>query len=128
MDFVIPGCRPQPPRRANGQTFHLTYAALFPSELNFEKVLDAAKAWSPLATPEECNTLARNYVAVTAPPESFLYVSIGSGVSILEVHRDRADGVCRYRRVGGSSVGGSTFWGLVRLLTSCSTFDEVIRA
>ena len=33
----------------------------------------------------------------------------------------------RYRRVGGSSVGGSTFWGLVWLLTSCSTFDEVIR-
>ena len=24
-------------------------------------------------------------------------------------------------------MGGSTFWGLVLLLTSCSTFDEVIR-
>ena len=31
------------------------------------------------------------------------------------------------RRIGGSSLGGSSFWGLVRLLTSCSTFDEVIR-
>mmetsp|Transcript_10547 Transcript_10547/g.31394 ORF Transcript_10547/g.31394 Transcript_10547/m.31394 type:complete len:298 (+) Transcript_10547:86-979(+) len=29
--------------------------------------------------------------------------------------------------MGGSSLGGSTFWGLVRLLTSCATFDEVIR-
>jgi len=48
------------------------------------------------------------------------------GVSILEIERD-ASGATRYRRVGGSSVGGSTFWGLVKLLTSCDTFDEVIR-
>ena len=37
------------------------------------------------------------------------------------------DGCTRYRRLGSSCVGGSTFWGLVKLLTSCDTYDEVIR-
>lgn len=46
MEFVIPGCRPEPTKRANGRTFHLTYAALFRNELNFEFVLDAAKEWA----------------------------------------------------------------------------------
>ena len=86
--------------------------------------MDSVGQFTPLATPAACAQLARNYVNVQQPPSSYLYVSIGSGVSILEVHSDgTADGVSRYRRVGGSSVGGSTFWGLVRLLTSCSTFD-----
>jgi len=93
---------------------------------------------SSLATPAECAIYAQSYVEVPRPPDEYLYVSIGSGVSILEVRAppagDAADAAAaaaqtptRYRRVGGSSVGGSTFWGLVRLLTSCSTFDEVIR-
>ena len=46
MEFVIPGCRPQPSARARGKTFHLTYAALYPNELNFDFVLDAAKEWT----------------------------------------------------------------------------------
>ena len=89
--------------------------------------MDALGAWSPLTSPSDCAELAKRYVPVMKPPQEYLYVSIGSGVSILEVHASVEDGVTRYRRVGGSSVGGSTFWGLVRLLTSCSTFDEVIR-
>jgi type II pantothenate kinase len=89
--------------------------------------LDMSASRTPLLTPAAC--LQLKHVAVPTPPQSYLYVSIGSGVSILEVHSDCTDGVTRsrYRRVGGSSMGGSTFWGLVRLLTSCSTFDEVIR-
>jgi len=105
-----------------------------PGELfrvDVDALVDAGGRFTPLATPAACAQLARNYVAVETPPSSFLYVSIGSGVSILEVDigssAGSADDVLRYRRVGGSSVGGSTFWGLVRLLTSCSTFDEVIR-
>ena len=82
---------------------------------------------SPSATPAACAELARNYVPVLEPPEHYLYVSIGSGVSILEVHSGGSEGVTRYRRVGGSSIGGSSFWGLVSLLTACSSFDEVIR-
>ena len=101
-----------------------------PGEL-FAVDMDALGSWTPLATPAQNAKLARSYVDVPTPPADYLYVSIGSGISILEVHTDTGggggSGVTRYRRVGGSSVGGSTFWGLVRLLTSCSTFDEVIR-
>ena len=54
-------------------------------------------------------------------PWPFLLVNIGSGVSILKV-----DGEGRYARVSGSSLGGGTFWGLARLLTGCTTFDEML--
>ena len=47
-------------------------------------------------------------------------------MTMLEV-RGCDDGVTRFCRRGFSSVGGSTFWGLVQLLTSCTTFEEVIR-
>ena len=48
----------------------------------------AATEYSPLATPEACEAIARTYVPLEEPPEKYLYVSIGSGVSIMEVHRD----------------------------------------
>ena len=90
-----------------------------PGEL-FAVDMDALGDWSPMATPAQNAALARTYVSVPEPPQDYLYVSIGSGVSLMEVHSSGKDGATRYRRVGGSSVGGSTFWGLVRLLTSCS--------
>lgn len=90
----------------------------------------ALRDTSPLASPRG-ETETALCCPVAQPPVNFLYVSIGSGVSIVEVRGrfSAATGVAptRYRRVGGSSLGGSSFWGLVRLLTSCSTFDEVIR-
>ncbi|KAL5728905.1 pantothenate kinase [Ranunculus cassubicifolius] len=47
----------------------------------------------------------------------YLLVNIGSGVSIIKVD---ADG--KYKRVGGSSIGGGTFVGLGKYLTlSAST-------
>lgn len=51
----------------------------------------------------------------------YLVVNIGSGVSILRV--DSADA---FERVGGSSLGGSTFLGLASVLTGCSSFKEAI--
>lgn len=51
----------------------------------------------------------------------FLVVNIGSGVSILKV-----TGPGKYERVSGTSLGGGTYWGLCRLLTKCSSFDEVL--
>ncbi|CAM9698218.1 unnamed protein product, partial [Phaeothamnion confervicola] len=48
-----------------------------------------------------------------------LVVSIGSGVSILKV-----DGPMKFERVSGSSIGGGTYWGLCRLLTGTSKYDE----
>ena len=52
----------------------------------------------------------------------FLVVNIGSGVSIIKV----LDQEGRYERVGGSPIGGATFWGLVRTMTSIKTWDEVL--
>jgi hypothetical protein len=46
MQFSIPGCREAPPLRANGTMVHLTYAALYPEEVNFEYILAAAREWA----------------------------------------------------------------------------------
>ncbi|KAK4136996.1 fumble [Trichocladium antarcticum] len=51
----------------------------------------------------------------------YLLVNIGSGVSFLKVSGPR-----EYQRVGGTSLGGGTFWGLLSLLTGARTFDEML--
>eukprot|EP00752_Nemacystus_decipiens_P014739 g13125.t1 len=55
--------------------------------------------------------------ATTAYPA--LLVSLGSGVSIIKV-----DGPAMFKRVSGSSIGGGTYWGLARLLTGATSYDE----
>jgi type II pantothenate kinase len=52
----------------------------------------------------------------------YLLVNIGTGVSIL-----RVDSPSSYERVAGSCVAGGTFWGLCRLLTGVTTFDEAMK-
>ena len=51
----------------------------------------------------------------------YLLVNIGSGVSMIKVSGKRD-----YQRIGGTSLGGGTFWGLLSLLTGASTFDEML--
>ncbi|XP_064639060.1 4'-phosphopantetheine phosphatase-like [Lineus longissimus] len=51
----------------------------------------------------------------------YLLVNIGSGVSIIQVESEN-----QYKRVGGSSIGGGTFWGLGTLLTGAKGFDELL--
>ncbi|CAH8875237.1 unnamed protein product [Trichobilharzia szidati] len=52
----------------------------------------------------------------------FLLVNVGSGVSILKVESPTS-----YQRVGGTSIGGGTFWGLGTLLSGGKfTFDELL--
>jgi type II pantothenate kinase len=51
----------------------------------------------------------------------FLLVNIGSGISIMRVNN-----FDDYARVGGSSLGGGTFFGLCSLLTGCQSFAEAI--
>jgi type II pantothenate kinase len=51
----------------------------------------------------------------------YLVVNIGSGVSILKV-----SSTDKFERVSGTSLGGGTYWGLCRLFTRCSTFEEAI--
>jgi type II pantothenate kinase len=54
-------------------------------------------------------------------PFPYLVVNIGSGVSILKVR-----GPNDYERVSGSSIGGGTYWGLCRLLTKSSSFENAL--
>ncbi|XP_065317770.1 4'-phosphopantetheine phosphatase-like isoform X2 [Gordionus sp. m RMFG-2023] len=51
----------------------------------------------------------------------YLLVNIGSGVSILKVESET-----KYTRIGGTSMGGGTFWGLGSLLTQAKGFDELL--
>jgi type II pantothenate kinase len=51
----------------------------------------------------------------------YLLVNIGSGVSLIKVSGPRI-----YHRVGGTSLGGGTLWGLLSLLTGARTFDEIL--
>jgi type II pantothenate kinase len=32
----------------------------------------------------------------------------------------------KFERVSGTSIGGGTYWGLCRLFTRCTTFEEVL--
>ncbi|XP_036855656.2 4'-phosphopantetheine phosphatase isoform X2 [Manis javanica] len=52
----------------------------------------------------------------------YLLVNIGSGVSIVKVETED-----RFEWIGGSSIGGGTFWGLGALLTKTKKFDELLR-
>jgi len=52
----------------------------------------------------------------------YLLVTIGTGVSIL-----RVDGPRKHERISGSSIGGGTYWGLIRLLTDVEDFEAVMR-
>ncbi|PHH74363.1 hypothetical protein CDD80_3124 [Ophiocordyceps camponoti-rufipedis] len=51
----------------------------------------------------------------------YLLVNIGSGVSFLKVTGQRS-----YQRVGGTSLGGGTLWGLLSLLTGARTFGDML--
>jgi type II pantothenate kinase len=51
----------------------------------------------------------------------YLLVNIGSGVSFLKVTGPRS-----YERVGGTSLGGGTLWGLLSLLTGARSFDDML--
>ncbi len=39
----------------------------------------------------------------------------------------RVDNEKSFSRVSGTNIGGGTFWGLARLLTGCSSFDEILQ-
>jgi pantothenate kinase len=52
----------------------------------------------------------------------YLLVTIGTGVSIL-----RVDGPRQHERISGSTIGGGTYWGLIRLLTDVEDFEDVMR-
>lgn len=54
----------------------------------------------------------------------YLLVNIGSGVSMIKVI---GPGPNNFERVGGSSLGGGTLWGLLSVLTNAGSFDEMLQ-
>eukprot|EP00048_Salpingoeca_helianthica_P018277 m.241456 g.241456 ORF g.241456 m.241456 type:complete len:363 (+) comp24418_c0_seq1:26-1114(+) len=63
----------------------------------------------------------KNFVSQEEHKFPYLLVNIGSGVSILKVSEDG-----HHERVGGTSLGGATFFGLCCMLTGCSSFDDAL--
>lgn len=51
----------------------------------------------------------------------YLLVNIGSGVSMIKV-----TGPGIFERIGGSSLGGGTLWGLLSLLTDAKDYNEML--
>lgn len=73
----------------------------------------------PVASPSELEFLPIPHARQMFP---YLLCNIGSGVSIIKV---TAPG--EFERVGGSSFGGGTFWGLVSLFYDDDvTFDQIL--
>ena len=56
-----------------------------------------------------------------ADPYPYLLVNIGSGVSMVKV-----SGPKQYERIGGTSLGGGTLWGILSLLTGARSFDAML--
>lgn len=53
----------------------------------------------------------------------YLLVNIGSGVSMIKVTGPGPNG---FERIGGSSLGGGTLWGLLLLLTDANDYNEML--
>ena len=51
----------------------------------------------------------------------YLLANIGSGVSMIKVSGPR-----QYERIGGTSLGGGTLWGLLSILTGARSFDSML--
>jgi type II pantothenate kinase len=62
-----------------------------------------------------------HFEAPTSDIYPYLLVNIGSGVSMIKVSGPR-----EFQRVGGTSLGGGTLWGLLSLLTGARTFDDML--
>lgn len=75
--------------------------------------------------PQEVFTFSeQNPMMFVSPPENiypYLLCNIGSGVSMIYV-----SGPNKFERVGGSSLGGGTLWGLLSVLTDAKSFDEML--
>jgi type II pantothenate kinase len=75
--------------------------------------------------PREVFTYSPTNLMNFVPPKTDIYpyllVNIGSGVSMLKVSGPQTS-----ERVGGTSLGGGTFRGILSLLTPAKSFDEML--
>lgn len=98
-----------------------------PNEVFSYRELQPSGDDSDAASPPNMETHAESMVfeeivTDTSAIYPYLLVNIGSGVSILKV---TADG--EFERVSGTSCGGGTLWGILRLLTPAKSFDEMLK-
>eukprot|EP00735_Rhodelphis_limneticus_P011508 TRINITY_DN4618_c0_g1::TRINITY_DN4618_c0_g1_i1::g.19554::m.19554 TRINITY_DN4618_c0_g1::TRINITY_DN4618_c0_g1_i1::g.19554 ORF type:complete len:551 (-),score=73.40,sp/Q08DA5/PANK3_BOVIN/43.49/7e-83,Fumble/PF03630.9/1.3e-106 TRINITY_DN4618_c0_g1_i1:485-1987(-) len=84
-------------------------------------VKDASNFSPTKHLPFEKNVVSFNESDKDASVYPYLLVNIGSGVSILLVESSE-----KYRRVGGTCLGGGTFFGLCSKLTSCQSFKDAL--
>lgn len=77
--------------------------------------------------PTEVFTHSQNQPMTFLPPRlpsqiyPYLLVNIGSGVSMIKVSSPTT-----HHRIGGTSLGGGTLWGLLSLITGARTFDDML--
>lgn len=64
-----------------------------------------------------------NYLQKIDIKYPYMLVNIGSGVSIIRVDGPNH----QYTRVGGSSLGGGSLWGLLSILTNCKDYDAMLK-
>mmetsp|Transcript_2743 Transcript_2743/g.4124 ORF Transcript_2743/g.4124 Transcript_2743/m.4124 type:complete len:556 (+) Transcript_2743:157-1824(+) len=86
-----------------------------------EDASDQDKVWQRDAKDYVHKVQIPYHVLTATDPFPYLVVNIGSGVSIMKV-----TGPGQFERVSGTSIGGGTYWGLCRLFTRCTTFEEVL--
>lgn len=83
--------------------------------------------WLILKIPNEIFTydLAANTTRFVSPGPLYPYllVNIGLGVSMIKVTGPGPDG---FERIGGSSLGGGTLWGLLLMLTDARDYNEML--
>lgn len=72
-------------------------------------------------TYSDADTEPMQFAEARADVYPYLLVNIGSGVSMIKVSGPR-----QFQRVGGTHLGGGTFWGLMSLLTGARTFDDML--
>lgn len=69
----------------------------------------------------DCDEHQLHFVEPRRDRYPYLLVNIGSGVSIVKV-----DSPEKFQRLGGSSLGGGTLWGLLAQLTPAKTYDQML--
>ena len=86
MQFVVPGCRPDPPLRVSSKKLHLTYAALYPGELDHDKLLTAARRWGTTRLGLREYVTGREQHAQPADPQRsehfHMFISFGKKVDL----------------------------------------------
>lgn len=104
MQFVVPGCKEDPPLRAAGKMVHLTFAALYDGELTLEGVLNHARRWATTRHGLREYTIGLEEHSHPADPQRrkhiHAYLKFGKKIDITDRHHTKVfDLLGRHGRV-----------------------------